>query len=1561
MRESADRHRFVVTVHHIVCDGWSSSVLFSDLGRLYAADCFGIPAQLGPAASFREYVAGLTGPDHVAAATSDEEYWAARYPDGAPVLDLPLAKSRPVTKTYGSGREHLRIDSELYAELRQVGAAGGATLFATLLAAFEVLVHRLSGQSDFVVGIPLAGQLGLANSSLVAHCVSTVPLRARIDPEAPFVEHLGNVRQELARAQDHSRVTFGTMVRRLRTPRDPSRTPLVPMTFTTDKIGAPFDFGHVAIASVSAPKSYSNFELAINLVDSGSEIVVECDYNSDLFDGPTLRRWLSHYETLLRAVVARAESPVEALPVLNEADKRMVLDEWNDTDVAFPDEKRLHRLFEAQVRRSPDAQAVVDGTERVSYRELNARANRLAHRLRRAGIGPGLTVGVCLERRAHLVVALFAVLKAGGAYIPLDPAYPKQRVAYMLEDSRAQAVVTQVDLAPAFDASGVEQIVVDADGESIASECSTDLEEGATNTDLAYVIYTSGSTGKPKGVAIEHRSAGTLVHWARTVFSDHEISGVLASTSVCFDLSVFEIFFPLAFGGRVVLADHALDIASIPARNDVTLVNTVPSAVAEIVRARSMPPSVETVCLAGEPLPTRLVDQIYETTQAQRVFDLYGPSEDTTYSTVVLREPGARATIGHPISNTRAYVLDARREPVPIGAVGELYLAGDGLARGYLYRDELTAERFVSGTFGGRPVERAYRTGDLARYRPDGALEFLGRTDHQVKLRGFRIELGEIEAALTKHEEIQDAVVVVREDRPDDKRLVAYIVPRSDATGLVDRLRSGLRDKLPGYMVPAHFVVLAALPQTPNGKLDRGALPSPDVDAMVAGPRHIAPRTPTEARIAAMWADELGIESPSVEDDFFDVGGDSLKAAHIAATLRSEFRVDVYMRHLFERSTIAGLAQIVEGLANPLPEGPGSAESHPPARTQAPPPGADRNGWQLLRSRSPTAEPVYLQTAADPVFGLLHAAAGTPSATGVVLCAPWGWDEVASYRSRRAWAEHLARAGHPTLRFDLPATGDSGGSPGDPRRVDAWSDAIAAACDWLRANGGCQRVAVVGLGLSGLIACRALAGGARIEDVVLWAAPSRGRSFVLEQRAFSRLNTSHSLLTGDSPPVGLPEGWLEVGGFVLSAETVGALEDLDATTMSPLGLQRALLLDRAGARVDPDLRARFEEAGVAVAVASGNGWEGMVDHPQQPRPPLEVFDRVSSWLAEAPQRGPRLSPAPAGSSEIRQAVLNVDGVKISESPVVLDSPSGRIFGLLSEPPGENTSPLCVVFLNAGAVRRIGPNRLWTEASRRWAARGVPTMRFDLEGMGDSDGDGRRYQDDDAFYVQTLVDQVLCALDELEARGLGRRFVLIGLCSGGYWAFQAAIRDARVAAALLINAGALVWKPDLFARREVSREVEKLARLREFAWWTHMLRGKVKVDSMRPVLRALAIRASEAAGAPARRRSEDTAAGPWVDQALDRLRDAGTRIVMAFTEDDDLHAELARTGVLARLPRWPNVTLERLPGQDHTLRPLVVQQAFHDLLDRELERELERAGGLIAPKPVALRAVEGGRP
>ena len=601
-------------------------------------------------------------------------------------------------------------------------------------------------------------------------------------------------------------------------------------------------------------------------------------------------------------------------------------------------------------------------------------------------------------------------------------------------------------------------------------------------------------------------------------------------------------------------------------------------------------------------------------------------------------------------------------------------------------------------------------------------------------------------------------------------------------------------------------------------------------------------------------------------------------------------------------------------------------------------------------STSQAERAVYLQIEPDAVFGLLHTPATTPLETAVLIAPSWGWNAVASHRSVRIWAQHLARVGHITLRFDFPATGDSGGVPGDGARLEAWVGAITAAADWLRADSGCGRIAVVGLGLGGLVAGKAIAEGARIEDLVLWAAPVRGRTFVREQRAFSELQASRLTLTGEREPSELPEGWLEAGGFVLAAETIDALQHVDLRLLQPDGLQRALLLERDGAGIDPRLRTHLEEAGVDVTSAAGDGWEAMGFHPERPEPPEDVFARVSSWLAEAPEPvAARPARAPAVAGEI---VLQIDDVDVRESSLTVRRPAGRLVGVLAEPVDAPDAALCAIFLNAGAVRRIGPNRIWVEVARRWAARGVPTLRIDLEGIGDADGDANRYRDVKAFYVPELVDQVGVVVDALEARGLGRRFVLMGLCSGGYWAFQAAVRDERVRAAVLLNSGALVWDDALVTQR-ASR---KVARLHQLVWWRKILRGDVTFARMRPIARAYARHAFRP-WARTGRTSYDSGVETSIDRGLDRLRDAETRLVLAFSQDEALHDELQRDGILARLERWPNVALESLPARDHTLRPIVAQRAVHELLDRQLTTEVARTrhhANQVADAPSAAR-------
>ncbi len=577
----------------------------------------------------------------------------------------------------------------------------------------------------------------------------------------------------------------------------------------------------------------------------------------------------------------------------------------------------MHELFEAQVEQTPNAIAVVDEKQHLSYAELNARANQLAHHLRKLGVTPETLVGICMQRSIDIAIGLLGILKAGGAYVPFDPTYPKERLSFMLEDTKTPVIVTEQGLVDTMPDHDAQVICLDSDWPKISNESDENPATKLAAENVAYLIYTSGSTGKPKGVAIEHRSAVALISWARGIFSQEELSGVLASTSICFDLSVFELFVPLSCGGKVLLADDVLQLLNLAAANEVKLINTVPSAIAELMRLDGLPKNVQTVNLAGEPLPCSLVDKIYEQPQIKRVFDLYGPSEDTTYSTYALRVPDGPATIGRPVANTRVYLLDSSLQPVPMGVPGEVYIGGAGLARGYLYRPEMTAERFIPNPFVCEAGSRLYKTGDLARYLPDGQLEYLGRVDHQVKVRGFRIELGEIETVLRQHDAVQEALVIVREDVPGEKLLVAYFVPHSNSEAwsasdrLINQLRSFLKEKLPKYMVPSTLVMLDALPLTSNGKVDRKALPIPTTERPVLVTDYAKPQSELEQTIAGIWQDVLKLERVGVHDNFFDLGGHSLLLTRAHARISSVLNRGFPVITMLQYPTISTLARFL--------------------------------------------------------------------------------------------------------------------------------------------------------------------------------------------------------------------------------------------------------------------------------------------------------------------------------------------------------------------------------------------------------------------------------------------------------------------------------------------------------------------------------------------------------------------------------------------------------------------------------------------------------------------------
>ncbi|MFC5648730.1 amino acid adenylation domain-containing protein [Paenibacillus solisilvae] len=655
--------------------------------------------------------------------------------------------------------------------------------------------------------------------------------------------------------------------------------------------------------------------VTLEIVRTGTEWTGSLLYDEDYVEETAITRMSGHLQQLLEGCMNQPQVPFDQIPLLTEQEYEQILFEWNRLSTKPAKNPSIPYWFEAQVKRTPDAVAAVYGKERLTYAELDQRANQVANYLLHKGIGSEALIGVHLERTIDMLAAILGILKAGGAYVPLDPTYATERLSYILEDAKAPVLLTQESLAASFVEHEIDVVYMDRDRDAIMEAGSHTPSTSAPikGDHLAYVTYTSGSTGKPKGVAVEHGSVIALIQWALEVYTAEEIAGVLGSTSINFDLSVFEMFVTWSMGGKLILAENALQLPHLPAASEVTLINTVPSAIRELVRMKGIPAAVRTVNLCGEPLKRELVEQIYEVETVEKIINLYGPSEDTTYSTYcnVVRGPDLPVSIGRPIHNTQAYVLDKHLHPVPVGVPGELYLGGAGLARGYLNQEELTKEKFIPNLFSDQPNERLYRTGDLVRYAADGSLEYLSRMDHQIKIRGFRVELGDIESTLMKHPDVHEAVVVAREFSAADLRLAAYFTTKMDVSEyaqLAQDLRIYLQQKLPEYMVPSLFIPLEQIPLTANGKIDRKALPQPQ---LIQG-SHAAPRNEIEERLVAIWCDVLQLESVGVDNHFLDVGGQSILAAQILVRMRAEFQTDLTQKKIFEATTIAKQAQVIE-------------------------------------------------------------------------------------------------------------------------------------------------------------------------------------------------------------------------------------------------------------------------------------------------------------------------------------------------------------------------------------------------------------------------------------------------------------------------------------------------------------------------------------------------------------------------------------------------------------------------------------------------------------------------
>jgi amino acid adenylation domain-containing protein len=939
---NSEEYILLLKMHHIIYDGWSLSIFFGELSQLYAAFTQGLPSPLAELpiqyADFavwqRQWLTGEVLDRQL-------NYWQKQLAGAPPVLQLASDRPRPPVQTFEGGVECFQLDRDLTQRLKQLSQQSETTLFMTLLAAFLVLLSRYSGQSDIVVGSPIANRNTKSVEQLMGFFANTLALRGDISGNPSFADFLAQVRQTTLSAYSHQDLPFEMLVEKLQPDRDLSRNPLVQVMFSLQN--APQGTANLpglTIQNVPLPLDVKvRFDLEVNYWENPGGLEGVWCYNTDLFDATTIARLAQHFQTLLKAIVANPKARISELSLLNSAERHQLLVEWNDTQTNYPQDKCIHQLFEEQVEKTPNAVAVVDENQQLTYGELNAKANQLADYLQSLGVSADVLVGICVERSVEMIVGLLGILKAGGAYVPLDPEYPQERLRFMLEDAQVSVLLTQQRLLNKLPEHQAQLVCLDTDAQLIEkfsqdnalAQLTVDIASGGATpialvqaSNLAYLIYTSGSTGQPKGVEIFHRGVNRLLFGVNYVHLDAN-QRFLQIAPISFDASTFEIWGALLHGARCVLfpgtiptsknltyeiQKHGITILWLTAALFNSIIDDDPQALA----------GIEQLLIGGEALSVSHVQRASEALPSTQIINGYGPTESTTFTCCYPIPRQINATIesipiGRAIANTQVYILDEYLQPVPVGVPGELHIGGAGLARGYLNRPELTQDKFIPNPFDN---SKLYKTGDLARYLPDGNIEYIGRIDNQVKIRGFRIELGEIEAVLSQHIDVQVSCVVAREDTPGEKRLVAYIVPhpqatcteRSRSTPTTPELRQFLANKLPGYMIPNAFVMLESLPLTQNGKVDRRALKAPDNTN--DSDKFVQPRNQLELQLVQIWSKILKVDKVGVQDNFFDLGGHSLLAPYLMAEIKQQFGKDIPIVNLFQNPTIEQLATIVQ-------------------------------------------------------------------------------------------------------------------------------------------------------------------------------------------------------------------------------------------------------------------------------------------------------------------------------------------------------------------------------------------------------------------------------------------------------------------------------------------------------------------------------------------------------------------------------------------------------------------------------------------------------------------------
>ena len=927
LRLGEQEHVLLLTMHHIVSDGWSMGVLIKEIGLLYEVFSAGKPSPLPELriqyADFavwqREWLQGEVLQEQL-------EYWKANLGGSPTALEFPTDRPRPPVMSYRGAALSYQYSAELTKALNNLSSREGVTLYVVLLAAFKVLLHRYTGQTDVSVGTPIANRNMIETEQLVGFFANTLVMRTDLSGNPQFEQLLQRIRKVALGAYAHQDIPFEKLVEEMAPERTLNRPPLFQVMFSFDNTPSPsLDLPALSVEKLTTHNETSKFDLLLSMREAGNHLTSVVEYNTDIFDASTIKRMMQHFENLLQQIVVNTEIGISQLSLMGEEERRQLLVEWNNTEAEYPQDTTVISLFEEQIEKRGDAIAIESEGEAISYVELNERANRLAHYLSREGVGAETLLGICMERGVDMMVAVLGVLKAGAAYVPLDPTSPKERLAYMMEDSNILMLLTQQRLLDTVPDNGARVVCLDSYQHVFAENSTENLSHSATADNLLYVTYTSGSTGRPKGIAMTNRPLLNLLEWMCRTTQLPGGARTVQFASLSFDVSFQDMFSTWLSGGTLVLINQAERqdlpaLARVLTQRRVNRIFMPAVALQQLAQGffnqEQFSTTLARVIAGSEQLQiTPAIKEFFTLAKDCSLHNEYGPSE--THVVTALSLAGSpdlwpvRPSIGRPISNTQIYLLDSFLQPVPIGVAGELYIGGVNLARGYLGRSDLTAERFVPDPFSDQPGARLYKTGDLARYLADGNIEFIGRMDNQVKVRGYRIELGEIEAVLNEHNLVRECVVLAEPDKFGSNRLLAYLVASGEAAPKVEELRAFLGQKLPEYMIPSVFVFLDAMPLTPGRKIDRRALPSitglrPDLELAL-----VPPRNALEKSIAAIWEQVLGLKQVGVHDNFFDLGGHSLLMAQVYDRVQKVVDKKISLLDLLEYPSISALARFL--------------------------------------------------------------------------------------------------------------------------------------------------------------------------------------------------------------------------------------------------------------------------------------------------------------------------------------------------------------------------------------------------------------------------------------------------------------------------------------------------------------------------------------------------------------------------------------------------------------------------------------------------------------------------